>query len=463
MRRTSSSPSPATRPTSTPSRRARSPPTPATATSSAASRASSAGTPWRWWCGPTRSTTGIGGHISTYASSATLYEVGFNHFFRGRGRRPAGGDLIYFQGHASPGIYARAFLEGRLTERAAGELPPRARAGRRPVVLSAPVADAGLLAVPHGLDGPRPIMRHLPGALQPLPAATAACTTPHEPQGLGLPRRRRDGRAGDARRHHARLAREARQPDLRRQLQPAAARRPGARQRQDHPGTGSRLPRRRLERHQGHLGQRLGSAARRATTPACSSSAWTRSSTASTRSTSSKPAPTSASISSASTPSCWSWSSTTPTSSCASCAAAATTRRRSTPPTRPPSSTQGRRRSSSPRRSRATAWARRARARNITHQQKKLNEDELRIFRDRFDIPISDEELAEAAFYRPPEDSPEIAVPAASAAQALGGSVPTRRGRSQHAAGAAGASTSSEFLEARRTARSRRPWSSSRS
>ncbi len=58
---------------------------------------------------------GLGGHISTYASSATLYEVGFNHFFRGRdGDSP--GDLIYFQGHASPGVYARAFLEGRLTE-----------------------------------------------------------------------------------------------------------------------------------------------------------------------------------------------------------------------------------------------------------------------------------------------------------------------------------------------------------
>jgi pyruvate dehydrogenase E1 component len=58
---------------------------------------------------------GVGGHISTYASSASLYEVGFNHFFRGQ-EHPGGGDQIYIQGHASPGIYARAFLEGRLTE-----------------------------------------------------------------------------------------------------------------------------------------------------------------------------------------------------------------------------------------------------------------------------------------------------------------------------------------------------------
>ncbi|GLI28992.1 pyruvate dehydrogenase E1 component [Agromyces rhizosphaerae] len=56
----------------------------------------------------------VGGHISTYASSAALYEVGFNHFFRGQDH-PGGGDQIYIQGHASPGTYARAFLEGRLT------------------------------------------------------------------------------------------------------------------------------------------------------------------------------------------------------------------------------------------------------------------------------------------------------------------------------------------------------------
>jgi len=69
---------------------------------------------------------GVGGHIATYASSASLYEVGFNHFFKGKGGNGAAGkgtsdaphygDQIFFQGHASPGIYARAFLEGRLTE-----------------------------------------------------------------------------------------------------------------------------------------------------------------------------------------------------------------------------------------------------------------------------------------------------------------------------------------------------------
>ncbi|MBI4236957.1 MAG: pyruvate dehydrogenase (acetyl-transferring), homodimeric type [Deltaproteobacteria bacterium] len=63
-----------------------------------------------------RLASGIGGHISTYTSAAVLYEVAFNHFLRGRDHS-CGGDLVFFQGHASPGIYARAFLEGRISER----------------------------------------------------------------------------------------------------------------------------------------------------------------------------------------------------------------------------------------------------------------------------------------------------------------------------------------------------------
>src|SRR5438876_2188101 len=58
---------------------------------------------------------GVGGHIATYASAASLYEVGFNHFFHGKDHGESG-DQVFFQGHAAPGIYARAYLEGRLTE-----------------------------------------------------------------------------------------------------------------------------------------------------------------------------------------------------------------------------------------------------------------------------------------------------------------------------------------------------------
>ena len=62
-----------------------------------------------------RAGLGVGGHIATYASAASLYEVGFNHFFRGKDHGESG-DQVFIQGHAAPGIYARAFLEGRLSE-----------------------------------------------------------------------------------------------------------------------------------------------------------------------------------------------------------------------------------------------------------------------------------------------------------------------------------------------------------
>jgi pyruvate dehydrogenase E1 component len=58
---------------------------------------------------------GLGGHISTFASAATLYQVGFHHFFRGRGPGGFAGDIVFYQGHGSPGIYAHAFMEGRIS------------------------------------------------------------------------------------------------------------------------------------------------------------------------------------------------------------------------------------------------------------------------------------------------------------------------------------------------------------
>ena len=168
-----------------------------------------------------------------------------------------------------PHLLAGAYRPGDLRPRiprgaaergAARQLPPRAPPGRGAVLLPAPPPDAGLLAVPHRVDGPVPDHGDLPGPVQPLsrgPRPQAAVRR----QGLGLHRRRRDGRAGIPRGHLPGRPRAARQPRLRRQLQPAAARRPGARQRQDHPGAGDGLLRGRLERHQGDLGQRLGPAA----------------------------------------------------------------------------------------------------------------------------------------------------------------------------------------------------------
>ena len=89
----------------------------------------------------------------TFASAATLHEIGFNHFFHGP-ENDGGADIIYFQGHAAPGIYARAFLEGRLPV----EKLSNFRASSRPaaaVVVSAPLADAGLRSFDR-VDGARP-------------------------------------------------------------------------------------------------------------------------------------------------------------------------------------------------------------------------------------------------------------------------------------------------------------------
>ena len=212
---------------------------------------------------------GIGGHLSTYASSASLYEVGFNHFFRGARRRRLGrSDLL-------PGPRRARHLRARVSRRAALDRSTWSTSGARPS------AAAALSSYPHPRLMPNfwefptvsmglgPLDRDLPGALQPLPAGARHHATPRqsrvwcfvgdgetdEPEALGSLCDRR--------------ARGARQPDLRRQLQPAAARRPGARQRQDHPGARGGVPRRRLERDQGDLGPGVGRAARPGTRTAC--------------------------------------------------------------------------------------------------------------------------------------------------------------------------------------------------
>ena len=97
---------------------------------------------------------GIGGHISTYASLATLLEVGFNHFFHASyGDQP--GDLIYFQGHASPGVYARAFLEGRLTEEHLKNFRHELREHPGLSSYPHPWLMPDFWQLPHRLDGPR--------------------------------------------------------------------------------------------------------------------------------------------------------------------------------------------------------------------------------------------------------------------------------------------------------------------
>ena len=128
----------------------------------------------------------VGGHLSSYASVATLYEVGLNHFFRGKDH-PGGGDQVYFQGHSSPGMYARAYLEGRLSEQQLDGF--RQEMSNPGGGLPSPAAAARLLGVPDRVDGPRPFVGHLPGMDQQVPALPRH--QGHQPAGrLGVPRRR---------------------------------------------------------------------------------------------------------------------------------------------------------------------------------------------------------------------------------------------------------------------------------
>ena len=192
---------------------------------------------------------------------------------------PVGRDAVRYRFHAflarprriarrRPRLFPGPQLAGHLRPRLSRGSAERGSTAQVPAggrrqgasVLSASLADARFLAVPHGFDGPGAVDGDLSGPLPPLFAGSRDRRHARA-QGLVLLRRRRDGRAGIAGRDLARRAREARQPDFRHQLQSAASRRPGARQRQDRPGAGSRLPRRRLERDQVPLGLELGSVA----------------------------------------------------------------------------------------------------------------------------------------------------------------------------------------------------------
>ena len=133
--------------------------------------------------------------------------------------------------------------------------------------------------------------------------------------------------------------------------------------------------------------------------------------------------------------------------------------KRFTRPTKQRSNTRASPRSFWPRRSRVTGFGEAGEGRNITHQQKKLNEKELREFRARFDIPISDEEIAETPFYRPPADSPETKY-LLERRKKLGGFLPKREVRRQAAADSGASILSPSSSKDRASERLPRPWRS---
>ena len=221
-----------------------------------ASRRSCAGTRSRWWCAPTARTPSSAATSRATPRRRTCSRSA-STISSAPGQR---GDLVYFQPHSAPGVYARAFLEGRLTEEHLDHYR-REVGGKGLSSYCHPWLMPDFWQFPTGSMGLGPInaiyqarfMRYL---------ENRGILDTDGPQGVGVRRRRRDGRARVARRPVARRARGPRQPDLRRQLQPAAARRPGARQRLDHPGARGPVRRRRLERDQAAVGLGLGPAVR---------------------------------------------------------------------------------------------------------------------------------------------------------------------------------------------------------
>ena len=371
------------------------------------------------------------------------------------------GDSIYFQGHALAG-HLRARVPRRPPHRRASrELPPRAAAGRRPVVVSASLADARLLGVPDRLDGPRPDHGHLPGALQPLPRG---------------PRPR--SRATDAKVWAFLGDGETDEPESLGAITLASREKLDNLifvincnlQRLDGPVRGNGkiiqelegdLPRRRLERHQGHLGRRLGPAARegrrRPARQADGRSRRRRVSEIRRRARRLHPQALLRQVSA----SCSSWSSTSPTSSSRSSRRGGHDPEKVYAAYKAATETKGKPTVILAKTIKGYGLGEAGEGRNITHKQKKLNEEELREFRTRFGIPISDEEVAKAPFYRPPDDSAEMKY-LRERRKALGGPVPSAASdRASRRCTPNSATSSRNSTRAPASARRRRRWCSS--
>ena len=247
------------RPISTRFRSSSSPTIPATARSNAASRASSAGTPWRWWSARTSSAAASAGISPPSPRPPRSMKWPSTTSSAETGAEPP--DQVFFQGHATPGIYARAYLLGRLTEqqlvnfrremKPGGGLSSYPHPWLMPDFWEFPTVSMGLgpiMAIYQARFNHYLVDRGIkPDAKASRVWAFLGDGECDEPETLGaITLAAREGLG---------------QPDLRHQLQSAAAGRTGPRQRQDRAGAGRRLPRRRLERDQGPVGLRLGPAA----------------------------------------------------------------------------------------------------------------------------------------------------------------------------------------------------------
>ena len=367
--------------------------------------------------------TELGGHIASYQSAETLYEVGFNHFWRARSEEH-GGDLVYMQGHSSPGHLRPRLPRGPAQRGAAAPLPPGGRR-RRPLLVPAPVADARLLAVPDRLDGARPADGDLPGAV---------------PQ---VPGRARHLDPGDRKVWAFMGDGEMDEPESMGAISLAGREKLDNLvfvvncnlQRLDGPVRGNGKIIQELETNFRGAGWNVikviwGSSwdplleadeTRDAPLPR-----WRRPSTASTRRSSRRTAPTFASTSSASTRRRARWSPTGRDEEIWALRRGGHDPRRSTPPTPPRCGATGQPTVILAKTIKGFGMGEAGEGRNITHQQKSMNEEARLAIRDRLGLPLTDEQATGAFFHRPPEDSPELRYLLERRA-ALGGSLPARR------------------------------------
>ena len=137
-----------------------------------------------------REHAGLGGHIATFASAATLLDVGMNHFFRAPGK-DHDGDLVFFQGHCAPGVYARAYLEGRIDKDRLHNFRQEVD-GKGLSSYPHPWLMPDFLAISHGFHGPDFHDGDRPGALHAVSQAPRSQEYPGS-KGLGVSRRWRDG------------------------------------------------------------------------------------------------------------------------------------------------------------------------------------------------------------------------------------------------------------------------------
>ena len=349
---------------------------------------------------------GIGGHLATYASAAGLYEVGFNHFFRGKSAAGMG-DQVYYQGHAAPGIYARAFLEGRLSEDQLDhfrqEVVPGPGPARRTRIRDSCRTSGSSPRCRWASRRWRPSTRH---ASTDTCCTAASRTPPPAASGPSSATVRPTSRSRWDRSASPRVRGWTTSPSwstatcsvsMVRCAATARSSRSSSRSSAVPAGTSSRSS-----------GAASGTSYWRATPTARWCIAWARSSTASSRSTRSNRAPTRVDHFFGTDARLLALVEHLSDDQIKSLRRGGHDYRKLYAAYRAAVEHEGAPTVILTHTVKGWTLGQSVEARNITHQAKKMSEQELRFFRDRLELPIPDDKLKDAPYYRPPANSPEI-------------------------------------------------------